>query len=215
MTTEEIKAEERRGQARRSTDRATDELRAIYSSLKYITDGIILLNHDGSVYFATEQAQNIVETIKHLIRVDDKITFSRHHDYDRFTKFLAQLNSEDLTIKESAEQCVFMLDREGSQAAVILTCFSFRGDENRIIIVVHDPQKSVPQWAAFAEFFKLTQTELRLCLALTEGFTLNSYSEKYHVSINTSRSQLKTIFSKTETRRQADLLRLIFSFTRH
>ena len=215
MTTEDIKFAERRGQARRSADRAVDELKAIYSSLKYIADGIILLNHDGSVYFATEQAKNIIETIKHLVRVEEKIIFARHHDHDHFAKFLARLNALEPDTEKSTEQCVFSLEREVSQPPVVLSCFSSRGTENRIIVVIHDPQKTVPQWASFAQFFQLTQTELRLCLALTEGFTLNQYSEKYHVSINTTRSQLKTIFSKTDTRRQTDLLRLIFSFTRH
>lgn len=216
MTQENIKDDDRRGQARRSSDRAVDELRAVYSSLKYIADGIVLLNHDGTVYFATEQARSILESIKHLVRVEEKVIFSRHHDYDHFAKFLARLNTLEKNAEEqSTEQCVFSLERDVTQPSVVMTCSSFHGVENRIIIVIHDPQKTVPQWASFAQFFQLTQTELRLCLSLTEGLTLNQYSEKYHVSINTARSQLKTIFSKTETRRQADLLRLIFSFTRH
>jgi DNA-binding CsgD family transcriptional regulator len=215
MTEENTINNERRGQARRATDRAVDELKAIYSSLKYIADGIVLLNHDGTVYFETEQARKILSSIKHLVRIEEKIMFSRHHDYDRFAKFLSKLNAQAKNTEELTEQCVFSLERDANQPSVVMTCFAFRGDEDRIIVVIHDPQTTVPQWASFAQFFQLTQTELRLCLALTEGFTLNSYSEKYHVSINTARSQLKTIFSKTETRRQADLLRLIFSFTRH
>lgn len=216
MTNEDINADEKRGNARRSADRAVDELKAIYSSLNYIADGIVLLDHDGAVYFASEQAKNIVQSIGHLIRLEEKIIFSRHHNHDRYIKFLSRLNSLEQNAEESTDQCIFLLERDAvAQPPVVMTCSSFRGAENRIIIVLHDPQKTVPQWASFAHFFQLTQTELRLCLSLTEGLSVSEYSEKYFVSINTARSQLKSVFSKTDTRRQTDLLRLIFSFTSH
>ncbi len=41
---------------------------------------------------------------------------------------------------------------------------------------------------------------------------LDEYSEKFHISPYTARSQLKSIFDKTGTHRQVQLLRLIFAF---
>jgi hypothetical protein len=43
---------------------------------------------------------------------------------------------------------------------------------------------------------------------------LQDYCKKWHVTISTARSQLHAIFKKTFTRRQADLLRLIYLFSR-
>ena len=61
---------------------------------------------------------------------------------------------------------------------------------------------------------RLTPAEARLCRALADGLSLADYCEKYRVSAHTARDALKDVFDKTSTRRQVDLLRLIFLFTR-
>jgi DNA-binding CsgD family transcriptional regulator len=82
-----------------------------------------------------------------------------------------------------------------------------------ILLILRDPdrQPAVP-WQVFARHFHLTDAELRLCVAWASGLTLREYSEKFHVSPHTARSQLKSIFDKTSTHRQVQLLRLIFAF---
>jgi DNA-binding CsgD family transcriptional regulator len=66
----------------------------------------------------------------------------------------------------------------------------------------------------FSEQYVLTAAELRLCRALADGFSIAEYSKKYRLTLNTARSQLKSIFAKTAARRQTDLLLLIFAILR-
>lgn len=63
--------------------------------------------------------------------------------------------------------------------------------------------------ADIARIFGLTKAEARLTLAIANGMTATEYSAKYGVSINTAYSQIKDILSKTGTRRQAELIKLV------
>ena len=55
-------------------------------------------------------------------------------------------------------------------------------------------------------YFGLTPSEARLALHLVRGETLRSAAAKLHISYETARTQLKHIFSKTGTCRQAELV---------
>jgi len=57
--------------------------------------------------------------------------------------------------------------------------------------------------------YSLTGAETRLAIQLFEGYSLAQAAERHYVSLETVRVQLKTIFSKTATRRQAELVGLL------
>lgn len=59
------------------------------------------------------------------------------------------------------------------------------------------------------EHFGLTPCEASLAKALTEGESLKEASFKLDISIWTARSHLRSIFQKTDTHRQAELVSLI------
>lgn len=59
-----------------------------------------------------------------------------------------------------------------------------------------------------AELFQLTPAEQRLAELLTQSLTPESCAERLGVSINTVRSQLRALFRKTDTERQAELVQL-------
>lgn len=57
--------------------------------------------------------------------------------------------------------------------------------------------------------FGLTAAETRLALQLARGDQLADVARKSEVSLCTIRSQLGTVFGKTNTRRQAELVTLL------
>jgi DNA-binding CsgD family transcriptional regulator len=61
--------------------------------------------------------------------------------------------------------------------------------------------------------FNLTPAEARLLRALADGLRLQIYAQSAGVKISTVRSQLKSIFSKTGTNRQAELLSFVASMS--
>lgn len=74
-----------------------------------------------------------------------------------------------------------------------------------------------PEWTAqipsdvLQERYGLTSAESRLAAELSTGSSLKQASEKFGVSRDTVRTQLKQIFTKTNTHRQTDLVRLLIA----
>jgi DNA-binding CsgD family transcriptional regulator len=60
-----------------------------------------------------------------------------------------------------------------------------------------------------AVIFALSPAEARLAAALAEGRSLESIAETTAVSLTTARNQLKSVFSKTDTHRQGELIALL------
>jgi DNA-binding CsgD family transcriptional regulator/PAS domain-containing protein len=59
------------------------------------------------------------------------------------------------------------------------------------------------------KLFKLTGAELQLLLALLDGVTLQGAAERFGVSLATVKTHLQRIFAKTDTARQAELIRKV------
>jgi DNA-binding CsgD family transcriptional regulator len=61
--------------------------------------------------------------------------------------------------------------------------------------------------------FDLTPAEAKLAVALLDGGELKGIAAAQHVSLETVRAQLKSIFLKTQTHRQSDLIALLMRAT--
>jgi DNA-binding CsgD family transcriptional regulator len=59
--------------------------------------------------------------------------------------------------------------------------------------------------------FNLSEAESALAVALCSGKTVDEAAAERGISIHTARSQLKSIFGKTGTKRQADLVSLLLA----
>lgn len=211
---------ERRSLNRRHTDYQIEHLQGIFASFETVGRHILLLNKQmrilyRSPYIGTQVAQ-------HALPIELGSTFRlnepRHAKrFQAFVDGLCRSNAQAIPATELHENLILPLER-GEQSPLLLSCFPWptsTEDDLKIIVILCDPAcRSEQQWRAFQTLFGLTAAELRLCLSLTDGLTAADYSEKYRVTDNTVRSQLKAVFAKTNTRRQGDLLRLIFLLTR-
>lgn len=81
-----------------------------------------------------------------------------------------------------------------------------------IAVFIRSPNQPVEASAELLrELFGLTPAESKLAVLLTNGFTIESASEKLDISHHTARAHLRSIFSKTNVSRQSQLVRLILS----
>ena len=77
----------------------------------------------------------------------------------------------------------------------------------RALLVVSDlTRPSITDAALLSLVFGLTSAEARLAAAICEGQDINGAAATFGVSRQTLRSQLKTVFAKTGSRRQAELV---------
>jgi PAS domain-containing protein/DNA-binding CsgD family transcriptional regulator len=81
------------------------------------------------------------------------------------------------------------------------------------LVVVHDPARTRPPMAAtLRNAFGLTCAETALAQALSAGETLAGFAARRGVGLPTVKSQLAALFGKTDTSRQAALVRRLASF---
>ncbi|KTR07611.1 hypothetical protein NS365_03330 [Aureimonas ureilytica] len=66
---------------------------------------------------------------------------------------------------------------------------------------------------AFGDRYQLTMAELRLVIVLQEGRGLKAAARRIGVGYETVRTQVKSVFIKTGTKRQADVVTLLASFS--
>jgi DNA-binding CsgD family transcriptional regulator len=70
----------------------------------------------------------------------------------------------------------------------------------------HEPNRTLLQTT-----FGLTEAEARVAGALTAGRSVEEISAEFEITPDTVRTHLKRIFTKTDTCRQGDLIRLLLT----
>ncbi len=81
-----------------------------------------------------------------------------------------------------------------------------------VIVFVSDPERMMEAPPdILRRLYGLTAAESRLAAQLLEGLSVARAAEKMEVSPHTARTQLKSIFLKTDTRRQSELIRLVIA----
>lgn len=84
------------------------------------------------------------------------------------------------------------------------------GDQPLAMLLFHEPGRRMElDPFVVAAAFELTPGEARVAVATARGVSPEQIASQHMVSINTVRSQLQTIFSKTGTARQAELVSLL------
>lgn len=81
---------------------------------------------------------------------------------------------------------------------------------SRTVIILVDLRHSPrPTLNVLQKLFDLTPAEARLAIEIVSGRTLSEVSTKMGLSNATLRTQLSAVFTKTQTRRQAELVALL------
>jgi DNA-binding CsgD family transcriptional regulator len=78
-----------------------------------------------------------------------------------------------------------------------------------VLVLVNLDTSLQPRPLTLQRMFSLTAAEVRLASAIAMGSTPTDLARQRHVSRATVRSQLASIFAKTHTHRQAELVALL------
>ena len=84
----------------------------------------------------------------------------------------------------------------------------------KALVLISDPEsKNAGTFNQIQQYFNLTPAEARIAEQLAQGMDLNSISEELRISITTVRTHLHSVFHKTNTSRQGELVALLNRLT--
>lgn len=144
------------------------------------------------------------------------------HLYGRGTAVNQQLNLEITKALQASLGAggelpgVVLVPRSGRRALMVLVSPLRSGSGARrrsgALLCAFDPESTPDLHAGLVQrLFGLTEAEAALAVILCAGHTMEEASTARGTSLNTVRTQLKSIFGKTGTQRQADLVSVLLA----
>jgi DNA-binding CsgD family transcriptional regulator len=172
----------------------------VLAAIDLLNLGILVLDHEGRITFANRAAKKFLQGSGRQHRSERDAAFDRIR--------AATANRED------AEGC-FTLSTSNRNSLVVLS-LPFHTDRgtgaSSSILFVYDPAvEPEVDLRPINRLYGLTRAEARLLEALVRGERVGTYAKNAGITLNTAKGYLKQLFSKTHTRGQSDLLRLVLS----
>lgn len=186
----------------------------LHAVLDSLCHGVILLGVQGVVVTMNRAAEAILRTNGGLRVHGGKLCAASPSESDRLQKLIGEaLRTADNSGQEAGG--AISISRYDLLALQVMVS-PIRGMNLeelapvKVVVFVHDPAQRIrPANQTLRALFGLTPAESRLALLLADGRALAEAAEIVGVSRSTVKSQLASIYSKTGTRRQVQLVRLL------
>jgi DNA-binding CsgD family transcriptional regulator len=182
--------------------------------------GVVLATPDCQIVYANDLAETLMRLRRGLCCRQGRISAT---DGKTTQKLQALISAASLPITEPLSGGSMILpdqDGEGSFVVHVVpvsrkTCNRFISRERLVagVFIVDRNRGAADRVNAFAPLFGLTPAETRVLAALISGEGLTSAVNRLAMTEPTARTHLKHILAKTDTHRQAELMRLVFELT--
>jgi DNA-binding CsgD family transcriptional regulator/PAS domain-containing protein len=189
-------------------DRKTVERDCFAEVIDALAVAVILVDANGRISHTNPAANEFLARGNILRSVGGVLSASRsnsHHEL-RVATATPDLAARSVPLESGSGHSVV--------ATILPLTSGFRQDCGRdfpatAAVFVHDHHPADQgASAAVAALFGLTGAESRVLSAMLEGRTIAQTAEQFGISLNTARTHLQRLFSKTNTNRQSDLIRL-------
>ncbi len=185
-------------------------------TLDALVAGVFLTARDGRVVYMNATAERQMRTGTSM-----RIVNNRLHPIDpaaraALAKAIDEAARDDIELARSEYSLAIPATDGAGYVATLLPVD--RGQRRGVVapfaasvaVFTQDPIRApMMPGEAFARLYKLTGGELRVLLALAQGLGAKEAADMLGISEPTVRTHLQRMFSKTDTPRQADLLRLL------
>ena len=178
--------------------------------------GLFLIDDAGRVHHANRAAESLVSAGRGLTLIGGQLGASTPDATRRLQALIAQAAGRDRGRRRGGSMAVPTPFR---RLPLSLTVAPLRSERFGMflstltaIVCVTDLESgaSMPE-QTLRNLFGLTAAEARVAVAFFEGCTSKEAAENLGLSFHTVRVQLARIFEKTQTNRQADLVRLMMN----
>jgi DNA-binding CsgD family transcriptional regulator/PAS domain-containing protein len=191
-------------------------LNAATAVLDRFPTGIVVVNSDAKVIFANRAAAAILRRGDGLMSRDG-LRAASHQETAKLRNAIAAVSIQRDSGIPKPEMVVRIYRPSGSRAFEVLACplpsrSSLSSGGAAAALFITDPEEGATlNGRALHQLFGLAPAEIRLCIALVKGKSVEEYAHEAAISSNTARTYVKRIYSKTGVRRQTELVRLLLT----
>lgn len=182
-------------------------------SLQYLPSGVFMLDQWQRVLFANAAAETLFRDELGFSLIDGVLEVSAAILRNRFTDTVQRV------LRTGVPSALLLAPPEGPRGSG-LPCYilrlpanngsyQLRGDPAVLVLVPQSAPNPPEAIALLRALYSLSRREADLASAIANGATPQQYARDCGLEISTVRSQLKSVFVKTGTHRQTELVRLL------
>ncbi len=188
----------------------------VHEIIDRIPTGIVLIDETGHITALNDSAMLGIENHEGL-RVEDGRLVVDDPDSDRWLQSVISEARDPRCRAEADPERVMVGHRSTTNGRIplvvtrLMSPASESTHPDTVAMVFVGDSKLVAKTSVqlLRSLYGLTRAEAEIAKLLSDGLSLEEAAERRAVTLNTARSQLKRVFSKTGARRQADLVRIV------
>ena len=190
--------------------------RAVLSVLDRFHIGTFILSEKGNIVVCNREAERILELDDGLIRMrDQRLSCRDEQDRLNLSEVIenvcktAKAQEHDkgrlMTVSRRSAEDPFLVDVAPLRGSDSILENGFRG----ALVMVSDPANHQQVSAdGLRLLYGLSEAEEAICRMVIEGLRNDEIAESRNVTLDTVKTQLKSLYAKTRTNHRVDLLRL-------
>ncbi len=202
--------------------RTENKLAALANSAVEMAGALEAVRHGVVIVTGQHLVMNLNSAAEQILRAEDGLCMRSGRIAAGYTHTQQELNiaiNHALTGERSAVRTgrsLTCLRPSSKRPYIIHVLPSYRRDADEpvrqpmaLVLIIDPEDEPEPPAALLRRLYRLTQAEAEIALRVLHGADLREISEELSVSLPTVRTHLQHVFDKTNTHRQADLVRLL------
>jgi len=189
------------------------ERRMVSDALDCVPVAVAVVDRNGTVRYANHLAERVLDMKDGLLIVQGRLSGARSGDKSQLRERILEVSAGSGR-NGDLPWAAMRVERENGTAWFIRIAPLGRvgqqppSGEGMVIVMISDPNMPMkPSTTMLRQMHGLTYAEADIMGRLTMGMRLADIATELDISIETVRTHLKSIFTKTGTSRQADLVR--------
>lgn len=196
---------------------AEENHQLLHSLLNRIPIGLILISEDGTVQSCNSLGCEMLTKSPYISKSNNKLTLSDSHQNQKMMALVKELSKTRAFDMQSRGMVIKTPQSQQQNPMLVLTPLNMHA------LSVYEKQAKVAvflsssnyenslELSALADIYQLTPKELRIVTHIVRGISPPNIARTLHVSYNTVRTQLKSIYQKVGVNKQSELVNRILT----
>jgi DNA-binding CsgD family transcriptional regulator len=202
--------------------RTQDKLAALANSTVELVGALEVVRHGIIIVAGEHLVINLNSAAERILRAEDGLCMrsgriaatSTHAEQELHCAIHKALAGEPSTVRTGQSLTCFRPSGKRPYVIHVLPSHRRNADEPlrqpMVLVLIIDPEdEPEPAAALLRRLYRLTEAEAEVALHVMHGADLKQISEELSISLTTVRTHLQHVYDKTDTHRQAELVRLL------